>query len=500
MVSPREELTILLPEVSRLALEYVEGLEDPASGVFAPTPPAGLLQALGALPGMEGQPTEAVLAAAANVLHHSVRTGHPRFFNQLFGGVDPAGIAGEWLTAVLNTSMYTFEVAPALTTMETHLISRLNRLVGFDSGEGVFTPGGSIANLMALLAARQRAFPEAKADGFPSSERPVVFMSAEAHYSTPKAASVAGLGTRAVVSVPVDPVGRMVPEALDRAILQARSDSRHPMMVVATAGTTVAGAFDPIGPIAEIAARHGLWLHVDASFGGGVLFSPTHRHLVEGIHRADSVAWNPHKMMGLPLTCSVLLMRERGVLEATNGMQADYLFHNGCSTTPDLGDLSLQCGRRPDALKLWLSWLAQGDEGYRNRVDRLFELSTVFRQMVLDRAGFELVREPQGTNVCFRYLPPSDRSLTGQARRLRLGVVTVETRRRLLESGAFMINYAPVEGIAAFRIVLNNPRTSASDLDALFTAIERLAEPAPAPEGEAIQSTEQQCALPRPTT
>jgi len=500
MVSPREELALLLPEVSRLALEYLESFENPSSPVAATPPPEALLEAIGPVPGDGRQPPKAVLDAAAKILQYSVRTGHPRFFNQLFGGVDSPGIVGEWLTALLNTSMYTYEVAPALTVMETVLVRRLNGLVGFAAGEGVFTPGGSIANLIALLAARNRAVPGAKALGVVEAGRRVVFMSTEAHYSTLRAASVAGLGTGAVVSVPVDEVGRMVPAELERSILQARLESLHPMMVVATSGTTVAGAFDPLLPIADIALRHGLWFHVDASYGGGVLFSPVHRHLVEGIHRADSVAWNPHKMMGLPLTCSVLLMRERGVLEATNGMQADYLFHNACSTTPDLGDLSLQCGRRPDAIKLWLSWLAQGDGGYRHRVDRLFELSTAFRQMVLDRPGFELVREPEATNVCFRYLPASDRGLTGEAHRSRLNEVTVETRRRLLESGSFMINYAPVDGIAAFRIVLSNPRTTNSDLDALLTAIERLAESAPAPSAESVHSTEQECAAPRPTT
>lgn len=476
MRSPQEQFARLLPEVNRLTLEYLAHLGNPSSPVAATPPPEMLLEALGPVPGREGHSPTAVLQAAAKVLQYSVRTGHPRFLNQLFGGVDPSGIAGDWLTTLLNTSMYTYEVAPALTVMETALMRRMGDLVGFSGGEGVFTPGGSIANLMALLAARHRAFPEAKAGGLPGGTRPVVFLSAEAHYSTPRAASVVGLGTEAVITVPVDRIGRMDPAELDRAIHRARDNSRHPLMVVATAGTTVPGAFDPIEPIAEIATSHGVWLHVDASYGGGVLFSPAHRPLVEGIDRADSVTWNPHKMMGLPLTCSVLLMREQGVLEATNGMSADYLFHGAGGPTRDLGDLSLQCGRRPDALKLWLSWLAHGDVGYRLRVERLFDLAAAFRQMVLHRDGFELAREPEATNVCFRYLPKADRDLTGDARQRRLGKVTVATRQRLLESGGFMLNYATVDGVAAFRIVLSNPRTTEADLEALLTAIELLAE------------------------
>lgn len=481
MDTARGELARLLPEVSRLALNYLASLENPESLVVEPQPSGALLDALGRKPGAQGISPAEVLESAAKVLRQSVRTGHPRFFNQLFGGVDPAGIAGDWLTTLLNTSMYTQEVAPALTVMENALIQRLNALVGFAEGEGVFTPGGSIANLMALLAARNRAIPKAKALGLPDGVRPVVFMSAEAHYSTPKAASVAGLGTAAVIPVPVDAIGRMLPDALERAIEASVLNSARPMMVVATAGTTVAGAFDPIPSIADIAGRYRMWLHVDASFGGGVLFSPALKNLIRGIDRADSVAWNPHKMMGLPLTCSVLLMRQRGVLEATHGMQADYLFHEHPEASPDLGDLSLQCGRRPDALKLWLSWLAHGDEGYRHRVERLADLAAAFRLMVLNREGYELVREPQLTNVCFRYVPRADRGLTGDARKARLNAVTIDTRRRLLAAGRFMVNYAPLDGVASFRMVLSNPRTTEADLAALLTAIAELGEPVDRP-------------------
>jgi glutamate/tyrosine decarboxylase-like PLP-dependent enzyme len=264
----------------------------------------------------------------------------------------------------------------------------------------------------------------------------------------------------------------MIPEELERAISRAGAGGKTPFMVVATSGTTVPGAFDPLDAIAEITERHGLWLHVDASFGGGVLFSQRHRHLMAGVQRADSVTWNPHKMMGLPLTCSAILMREKGVLEATNGMHADYLFHESGGPTCDLGDLSLQCGRRVDGLKLWFSWVALGDRGFACRVERLFELAGVFRRKLGERDGFHLVREPEGTTVCFRYLPRSAQSLAGEPRRQREHKLTVDIRRKLLESGRFMLNYAPLDGVATFRIVLSNPRTREADLDGLLDAIE----------------------------
>ncbi len=479
--SPESELARLLPPTVRLALEYFAALEDPATPVVEYLPPPALQEALGLSFGSEAQSIDAILAAAKTTLRYSVRTGHPRFFNQLYGGVDPAGILGEWITALVNTSMYTFEAAPVGTLVETALIERMNRCVGYTAGEGegIFTPGGTISNLMALLAARHRVFPDAKRLGIHALEQPVVFLSAEAHYSTPRAASVAGFGTDAAIPIATDPVGRMIPSALDQAITAAKRNGQTPVMIVATSGTTVPGAFDPIDPIADIAERHDLWLHVDASFGGGVLFSDRHRHLMAGVERAESVTWNPHKMMGLPLACSAILMRVPGTLEATNGMHAEYLFHGAEGPTCDLGDLSLQCGRRVDAFKLWFSWMALGDMGYARRVDRLFDLAHTFQGMLDERPGFHIIREPEGTNVCFRYLPSADRSLAEEARLRRESDVTLAVRRRLLTSGRFMINYATLDGAATFRIVMSNPRTTDVDLGGLLDAIEEFAEVLP---------------------
>jgi glutamate/tyrosine decarboxylase-like PLP-dependent enzyme len=472
MQAPQDQLAALLPSTVRMALDYVASLEDPSTPGVEAQPPAALREALGVTFGEDGHSLDAVLSAAEKALRYSVRTGHPRFFNQLYGGVDAAGIVGEWISALVNTSMYTYEAAPVGTLVEIALIERMRRLVGFPAGEGILTPGGSISNLMAVLAARHRAFPRMKRHGAATAGEPVLFLSAEAHYSSPRAASVAGFGTDAAVTIATDSVGHMIPEALERAIGKAHAEGRTPFMVVATSGTTVPGAFDPIDAIADITQRYGLWLHVDASFGGGVLFSQRHRHLMAGVERADSVTWNPHKMMGLPLTCSAILMREKGVLEATNGMHADYLFHESGGPTCDLGDLSLQCGRRVDAFKLWFSWIALGDRGYARRVERLFALAGIFRRKLGARDGFTLVREPEGTTVCFRYLPPSARPLAGDSRRQREHALTEEIRRKLLESGRFMINYAPLDGAATFRIVLSNPRTRETDLDALLDAIE----------------------------
>jgi len=474
MTPTSSELPSILEQAARIATQYLEENRDRSLPVVRYLPPEQLAKQLQLSIPERGRSLGGLMADVEKVLTFSVRTGHPRFLNQLFGGHDTAAILGEWMTALVNTSMYTYESAPVATLMELALIEKMCRSVGFEDGEGVFAPGGSISNLMAVLAARHHAFPHVRQEGLRAGERPVMFLSEEAHYSLSRAAVVAGIGLEGAVLVRTDEVGRMLPDELERAIETAQRKGRRPFLVAATAGTTVPGAFDPLNAIADVAERHGLWMHVDASFGGTVLLSRKHRRFMDGVERADSVTWNPHKMMGMPLLCSATLMREKGRLAATNRMDADYLFHGAEGNSIDLGDMSLQCGRRVDALKLWFSWQALGDEGYEQRVDRLFILAAEFTQVIRRREGFLLVREPEGTNICFRYVPESLRNLKGSERLARENEATLRIRERLARGGRFLVNFATLDGAASFRLVTTNPATTFADLEALLDEIERI--------------------------
>jgi len=463
----------LFQEAARLAAKVVRENRTRERPVVRHLEPRALQRALELELPAEGRGVEQALELARRTLHYSVATGHPRFFNQLFGGFDATGVLGEWITALTNTSMYTYEAAPVGTVVELALLEKLAEYVGFEDGEGVFTPGGSIANLMAVLCARHRRWPEAKQAGLRPDHTPVMFVSAEAHYSLARAGMVAGFGLDGCIEVPVDAVGRMVPEELERAVIAAKDEGQSPFFVAATCGTTVPGAFDPIGLIADVAERHGMWLHVDGSYGGSVLLSRRHAALAAGIERADSVTWNPHKMMGVPLASAAMLVRERGTLVSTLGMNADYLFHEDGEDEWNLGDRSLQCGRRVDALKLWFSWQALGDRGYEQRIDSLFTQAERFRTLMREREGFRLIREQEGTNVCFRYLPPDQRDAEGPERERLEHEATVRIRDSMAREGSFLVNYATVDGAATFRLVASNPCTSDTDLEALLDRIAR---------------------------
>ncbi|HEX9795086.1 MAG TPA: pyridoxal-dependent decarboxylase, partial [Planctomycetota bacterium] len=228
------EVDTILHKAATMAAEWLNGHGDRKHKVVEWRSPAELAAELGDLaPRAGGRPLEELLGECRRILARSVRTGHPGFANQLYGGWDLAGLLGEWMTALLDTSMYTYEVAPVLTLIEAEVVKTLARKAGFPDGEGAFAPGGSLANLMAALVARDEKWPQARRKGMPVGVRPVLFVSREAHYSVARAAAVLGFGTDAVRMVDVDARGCMRPRALDRALQIARARGERPFLVVA---------------------------------------------------------------------------------------------------------------------------------------------------------------------------------------------------------------------------------------------------------------------------
>ena len=457
----------LLTEALRMIEDYLRGNADPETPVVDYRSPEALAADLDLGLGTDGVPAAELVPLLEDYLRYAVRSGHRQFHNQLWGGFDRAGFLGDVVTSLANTSMYTYEVAPVATLMELELIDRMLSFLGF-AGEGVFCSGGSNANLIATLCARQRAFPKVKDRGY-DGERPVVLVSDQSHYSFLTAAGMLGIGLDHVIKVETDEGGRMIPDELERHVALSLGRDESPFMVGATAGTTVLGAFDPIGPIAEICARHDLWLHVDGAWGGPAILSPRHRHLLAGVEAADSFAWDAHKLMGASLMCSAFLTRHPGILQrisSTTAGDTAYLFH-GDEECFDLGQRSLQCGRRVDALKLWLMWKHYGDAGFAERVDHLFELAAYTTAEVERRERFELAAPTQSLNVCFRYLPAAN-----DADRAATDRLNVEIRERLRRDGRALVNYAIVGGRETLRLVFANPQVTEADIASFFDIFE----------------------------
>lgn len=419
-----------------------------------------------------------LLAAVELVVVNSVRTSHPRFMNQNFAGPDPVAVVGDWIAAALNTIASTYEMAPVFTLMERELVTRLAALAGFTSlssrAPGMFCAGGSLATIHALQLARHRRWPEGVATGF--AQKPAVFVSDIAHYSTSKAASLLGMGAEAVYEVGVDDSGAMDVALLQAALEQATAAGRVPLAVVATAGTTVVGSFDPIEQIADVCDAHDLWLHVDGCFGGSALFSAEQRYRLDGSQRADSMVWNLHKMMGVTQQCSVLLVPEPDQLRECFSAQADYIFQTDkLHAEMDTGDETFMCGRRVDVLKLWLAWKARGDVGFAARIDAAVARADEVRDLIDASADLCPVGPSDFTTACVVWLPPemAGRSLAELTERERADLHRVAPAAKAImqREGTAMIGYQPVQGLNAFRLIFTNPEITPADVTDLVDLI-----------------------------
>uniref|UniRef100_A0A671QGW8 Glutamate decarboxylase 1 n=1 Tax=Sinocyclocheilus anshuiensis TaxID=1608454 RepID=A0A671QGW8_9TELE len=472
-----EEYTMqFLLEVVDILTNYVRKTFDRSTKVLDFHHPHQLLE------GMEGfnlelcdQPEslEQILVDCRDTLKYGVRTGHPRFFNQLSSGLDIIGLAGEWLTSTLSfvdNSAYIYTLYEVL--------------------EMCVLAGGAISNMYSVMVARYKHYPEVKIKGMAAAPRLVLFTSEHVshllalfllfHYSIKKASAVLGFGTENLILLRTDERGRVIPADLEAKVIDAKQKGFVPVFVNATGGSTVYGAFDPINEIADICEKYNMWLHVDGAWGGGLLMSRKHRHKLNGIERANSVTWNPHKMMGVPLQCSAILVREKGLLQGCNSMCAGYLFQpdKQYDVTYDTGDKAIQCGRHVDIFKFWLMWKSKGTIGFEKHIDRCLELSEYLYHKIKNREGYEMVfqGEPQHTNVCFWYIPPNLRLLPdGEEKRQRLHRVAPKIKAMMMECGTTMVGYQPQgDKVNFFRMVVSNPAVTRSDIDFLIDEIERL--------------------------
>ena len=413
-------------------------------------------------------------------LKNSIQTGNVRFMNQLFSGFSMPGFISEMIIALTNTSIYTYEVAPLATLIEKEMIKIMAQLSGFSNYDGTFVTGGSNANLIAIHAARYEYFPEIKQKGINQIGNLRIYISSESHYSFEKSAHIMGIGVDNVIKVPTDDLGKMIPEELENLIKKDIELDNKPFFVGATAGSTVRGSYDDLIFIKEITNKYNLWLHVDGAWGAGVLLSKKHKHLMKGIEGANSLAWDAHKMMGVPLICSVILINQSKVLHRLHNVSGmDYLFHETEEQAEnDLGHLSLQCGRRVDSLKLWFMWKYYGRDGYEKQIDKLFDLSVFVQKEIINKNNsFEWAAIPISLNLCFRYTPkrlPIDISKKSKKHQSEfIDQLNIDIRTNLQKKGKLLVNYSQINGRPCFRMIIVNFNLTKELLLEFFKDIEQ---------------------------
>lgn len=410
-----------------------------------------------------------ILGVIQDLMEKSVNTNHPYFMNQMFGKTQPIAYLADVLITLLNTSMYTYEVAPVLTLIENETIDFLTKKIWDRSGDGVFTAGGSMSNMKAMFLARQRKLEDSNKKGLNSQKPVAIFISEQAHYSFIKGVNFLGLGTDSLIKIPTLSNAKIDLKALEEIIIKTKNDGRLPLMLTAIAGTTISGTFDDIEALAHIAKKYDMWYHVDACFGGALLFSDQERQILNGIEHADSVSWNFHKVMGMPLSTATFLTREKGLLDKAFSVDADYLFHKN-NTSNDLGQKSLQGGRRPDVLKLWLSLKYIGQEGFRTHVESLREKALFFSNEIEKNPQMELFQTAESAIVCFRYISDNIKD------EKEIDAFNIKIREQIFQEGEMIFNYAYLNDKVYLRFVILDPDITHAQLLSLLSTIEKHAE------------------------
>jgi aromatic-L-amino-acid decarboxylase len=404
-------------------------------------------------PGEDGRPLDELLGVverAASKGHIGPSGGHMAYIPG--SGVVSAGVA-DLVADVLNRYTGLADASPGMVALEAHLVRWLADVFGLPaSGGGILTTGGSMAALSALVAARHTRLGEDFADG-------TIYVSDQAHASIAKAARIVGFPTRAIRVVPTDADARLDLEALRRMIADDRQDGRRPAVVAGTAGTTNLGVIDPLPELADLAAAEGLWVHVDAAYGGFFQLTERGRTLLAGIERADSIVLDAHKGLFLPFGTGCLLVRDVATLQDSHsGDEAHYLQDLAVRDLPSFGDLSPELTRDFRGLRLWLPLHLHGVGAFRDALDEKLDLAQHAHDVLASDSNLHVLARPQLTVLGFHAATDDD------------------TRRIIAEvdaEGRAFLSSTLVGGRYVGRICILNHRTDLGRVDEALDAIRR---------------------------
>ena len=417
----------------------------------------------------EGRPLDAVLERLRReVLPQSNHLTNPRAMGHQVSAPIPVAVWTEPVVAALNQSVAVWEMSPVGTVLEARVLRWMADLAGFGpEAGGTFTSGGTEATFTALLAARAAAMPNAWKEGV-GADPPVVVHGEHAHYAVARAVGAMGLGSDHAVAVPSSGF-RMDVDALEATLDRLAGEGRAVMAVVATAGSTATGSFDDLEAIGRLCESRGLWLHVDGAHGASALFSRSHRERLRGLSRARSIAWDPHKMMLMPLSAGMVLVADERDLDAAFAQRAPYLFHaREGARSWDQGPRSFQCSRRMDVLKVWVALQRHGSDGIGALYDRLCATAHALHAEIARRPAFEALHEPESNILCFRWV--RDRPLDPES----LDALNLRLREELNRSGEGWITTTLLGGKRVLRVTVMNPRTRERDVERVLDRLDAI--------------------------
>ena len=423
----------------------------------------------------KGVPLEQLIEECRTIFDHSRHNGHPRFFGYVASPATAIGAYSDLIASALNANITCWRSGPAGTEIEQLVVSWLGTLIGYDDdAKGLLTSGGSMANLIALLAAsRRKSGKDTASKGLWNSGTPLtVYASEEVHMSIPKAADILGIGRDQVRTVAVDDQLRMDVNALRTRIREDLKNGLRPFCIVGSAGTVNTGVVDPLAEIAVVAAEFDLWFHVDGAYGAPGVLDPGKKDLFYGLTLADSVSLDPHKWLYVPVDAGCLLFRDDfAVRPAFNTDEADYIKVHGLvdDETFAYWDYGIELSRRFRALKVWLTLRYYGADRIAEAISEDIALAHYFGETVAAADDFELVAPVELSICCFRFVPP------GLKNEPELDQLNQKILAGIQKDGRAYVSNATVTGKFALRACITNFRTTKTDIDKTIDVVREIA-------------------------
>jgi L-2,4-diaminobutyrate decarboxylase len=405
-------------------------------------------------------------------LSSTTKLHHPSYLAHQVAPPHYAGALGAMIDGFTNNAMAIYEMGPAAAAIEYFLINWFLKKInwkpspltlegeqkGHDFGGGILTHGGSIANLTAMIAARNRVAPDAWDNGNPPDL--ALLAPSGCHYSIARAASIIGIGKKSIYHLQVDKNGAVIPDKLQAVYDQLKSDGKRPIALTANACSTAVGIYDPLDEIGGFCKERSLWFHVDGAHGASALLSKKYKHLLMGIEKADSVTWDAHKLMQVPTLCAALLFRDHNSIDTAFKQEASYLFHEKEQPGFDFIQRTIECTKAGLGLKLFMVLAALGEQGLSDYIEDRVELTFKAYEYINNLSGFTCAVKPESNILCFR--------MNGKDE------LQIKIRDQLIAKGDFYLSTTSFNNVRYLRIVIMSPETTFKEIKNLIQTIENL--------------------------
>ncbi len=372
------------------------------------------------------------------------------YMGRQFSGVIPITGLTDLLTSMMSQPSSFYESAQLPSMVEKVIAKEFGDLLGWKHGtyDMVTTSGGSLANITAILTARNSKIPDFTNFKIKRKTIPAIAVSADVHYSIKRAVGILGIGENQIIPLPINDKGQICMSQAENTLLEAENNGYHVFCLVATAGTTVVGAIDPLEELTALCKQKDYWFHIDGAHGGSFLVSDTLRSRLKGIELADSFALDAHKTMFLPASCTLLFYKDIASPKKTFYKEASYIFENE-SNNFDGGEKSFECTKRPMIMNLWIPWVLYGKEIFAQKLEALCNIAMQAYNELTIASDFECLHQPQTNILCFRYQSEDAQYMEGFDFQIAI-------RNKIKEEGKFFISKVEVQGKTALRVVFMN--------------------------------------------